>query len=96
MPAPSVESELGRENSRYRTAAGEKDWALCKQLAEAMWRLGGDGAEVQYALAYALERLGELDEARTAYRVVLTLDSRHLKARGRLHALAVSAPPPSR
>lgn len=55
-----------------------------------MWSLGGDGAEVQYALAYALERLGEIDEARKAYRVVLRIDSRHEKARTRLHALAVA------
>jgi Flp pilus assembly protein TadD len=75
---------------RYRTAAHEGDWALCKQIADAMWRLGGDGAEVQYALAYALERLGEIEEARKAYRVVITLDSRHPKARARLHALAVA------
>ena len=34
-----------------------------------MCGLDGDGAEVQYALAYALERLGEqTDEARRAYR----------------------------
>lgn len=77
---------------RYRTAAREGDWPLCKKIADAMWSLGGDGAEVQYALAYALERLGELDDARRAYRVVLTLDARHQRARARLHALAVSSP----
>lgn len=80
----------------YRTAAREGDWPLCKKIADAMWSLGSGGAEVQYALAYALERLGEIDEARKAYRVVLTLDGRHQRARARLHALAVSAPPASR
>lgn len=74
---------------RYRIAAHEGDWVLCKRIADAMWSLGSGGAEVHYALAYALERLGEIDEARKAYRVVLTLDRRHTKARSRLHGMAV-------
>jgi tetratricopeptide (TPR) repeat protein len=72
----------------YRAAAREGDWHLCKQIAEQMRGLDGDGAEVQYALASALERLGERDEARKAYEVVLIIDSRHEKARTRLGALA--------
>jgi Flp pilus assembly protein TadD len=80
----------------YRTAARKGDWPLCKLIAEQMHGLDGDGAEVQYALAYALERLGELDEARKAYEVVLIIDSRHEKARARLRVLAVRPPPPSR
>lgn len=71
----------------YRIAARAGNWALCKQIAERMWDLGGNGADVPYALAYALERLGELDKARDAYQVVLRLDSRHEKARVRLRAL---------
>jgi hypothetical protein len=35
---------------RYRTAAREGDWRLCKLIAEQMRGLDGDGAEVQYAL----------------------------------------------
>jgi Flp pilus assembly protein TadD len=71
----------------YRAAARKGDWALYKTLAERLWDLGGDGAEVQYALAYALERLGQVEEARRLYRVVLRLDSRHERARARLRAL---------
>jgi Flp pilus assembly protein TadD len=77
----------------YRTAAHAGDWELCKLIAEQMRGLDGDGAEVQYALAYALEQLGERDEARKAYEVVLIIDSRHAKARTRLQALAVNSPP---
>jgi Flp pilus assembly protein TadD len=80
----------------YRTAARKEDWHLCQLIAEQMRGLDGDGAEVQYALAYALERLGELDEARKAYEVVLIIDSRHEKARARLRVLAVNRPSPSR
>ena len=80
----------------YRKAAREGDWQLCKLIAEQMRGLDGDGAEVQYALAYALERLGERDEARKAFGIVLIIDSRHEKARARLRVLAVRPPPPSR
>ncbi len=80
----------------YRVAARKGDWAFCKRLAEHLWGLSGDSAEVQYALAYALERLGDIDEARTAYQEVLEIDSRHRKARTRLRALGVSPPRPSR
>jgi Flp pilus assembly protein TadD len=80
----------------YRKAAREGDWELCKLIAEQMRGLDGDGAEVQYAFAYALEQLGERDEARKAYEIVLIIDSRHEKARARLRELAVRPPPPSR
>jgi Flp pilus assembly protein TadD len=73
----------------YRKAAREGDWELCKLIAEQMRGLDGDEAEVQYALAYALERLGERDAARKAYEVVLIIDSRHEKARARLRVLAI-------
>ncbi len=53
--------------------------------------LDGDGAEVQYAFAYALEQLGERDEARKAYEIVLMIDSGHEKARARLRVLAGQA-----
>ena len=72
----------------YRTAARANNWQLCKEIAEQMRGLDGDGAEIQYALAYALERLGRVDEARKAYGVVLLIDRRHEKARARLRALA--------
>jgi Flp pilus assembly protein TadD len=80
----------------YRNAARKEDWHLCKLIAEQMRGLDGDGAEVQYAFAYALERLGERDEARRAYEIVLIIDARHEKARARLRVLAVRPPPPSR
>jgi Flp pilus assembly protein TadD len=73
----------------YRSAAEKGDWQLCKLIAERMRGLDSDGAEVTYALAYAMERLGELDDARKAYALVLRIDSRHEKARARLRALAV-------
>ncbi len=80
----------------YRKAAREGDWHLCKLIAEQMRGLDGDGAEVQYALAYALEQLGERDEARKAYEIVLIIDSRHEKARARLRELAINGSSPSR
>ena len=80
----------------YRTAARAGDWDLCKLIAERMRGLDSDGAEVTYALAYALERLGELDEARKAYEVALLIDSRHAKASARLRVLVVEPPPSSR
>jgi Flp pilus assembly protein TadD len=79
----------------YRSAAEKGDWQLCKLIAERMRGLDGDGAEVTYALAYAMERLGELDEARKAYALVLRINSRHERARIRLRALAINPPPPS-
>jgi Flp pilus assembly protein TadD len=80
----------------YREAARDGDWQLCKQIAEHMRGLDGDGAEVMYALGYTLERLGALDEARRNYDVVLIIDKQHAKARARLRALAINRPPPSR
>jgi Flp pilus assembly protein TadD len=74
----------------YRSAAQKGDWHLCKLIAERMRGLDSDGAEVTYALAYAMERLGELDDARKAYEMVVRIDSGHAKARARLGALAVA------
>jgi Flp pilus assembly protein TadD len=76
----------------YREAARDCDWQLCKQIAEHMRGLDGDGAEVLYALGYALEHLGALDEARRNYEVVLIIDRQHEKARARLRLLAIDRP----
>ena len=73
---------------RYLAAAQAGDWPLCKTLAEQMQGLGGDSAEVMYALAYALEHLGDLVEARKCYDTVLRIKKQHVKARARLRALA--------
>jgi Flp pilus assembly protein TadD len=80
----------------YREAARDGDWQLCKQIAEDMRGLDGDGAEVMYALGYALERLGALDDARRNYEVVLIIDKRHQQAHPRLPVLAANGPPRSR
>jgi Flp pilus assembly protein TadD len=74
-----------------RAAARAGNWDLFKLIAEQMRGLDGDGAEVQYALTYALEQLGDRDEARKAYPIVLIVDSRHEKARARLRLLASQA-----
>jgi Flp pilus assembly protein TadD len=96
MSRRSSDGAVRTLKDHYRAAARKGDWPLCKLIAEQMRGLDGDGAEVQYALAYALEQLGERDEARKAYEIVLIIDNRHEKARARLRVLAVRRSPPSR
>ena len=76
--------------NHYKTASRLGDWVLCKQIAEQMRGLD-DSAETQYALGYALEHLGDLDEARKVYQMVLIIDSRLEKARARLRSLAIAS-----
>lgn len=74
---------VGLLREQYRAAERAGDWPLCVALAEQMQGLDRSksvGAEVQYALGFAHEKLGDLHRARGCYTMALVIDSRCLKA----------------
>ncbi len=78
--------------AQYREAAAASDSPRCRELAEKMAGLerdNGAAAEAVYALGFALEMLGERDQARRQYETALIIDRTHLKARRRLALIPI-------
>ena len=89
-----VREEMTQLKLRFREASKSGEWSTCIEIASALYGLcptEDDAVPALYALGYAHEKLGNVDDATAAYREVLSLQRGHLKARARLSALTAGA-----
>lgn len=82
--------------NRYRGHRAIGDWWECRDIATQLLQArltDGERAEAFFALGHTQEKLGNLDDARSAYRTAIHVDCGHTKATRALERLEAAASP---